>query len=109
MVKYDSLDSTFSALADPTRREMVRMLMAKESMCITELAEPFSMSLPGASKHIKILERANLIVRRKQGRENYLHLNPNPLMEIQNWLEFHEKFWVEKLTNLDILLKKKQS
>ena len=58
------------------------------------------------SKHIKILERADLLVRDKQGREIYLRLNPKPLSQIQDWLRFHEKFWTEKLTNLDLMIKK---
>jgi DNA-binding transcriptional ArsR family regulator len=106
MVNYKtpSLDATFRALADPTRRKVVGMLMAQEECRIIDLARPFNISLAGFSKHIKLLEEAELVIRSKRGRENFLQLNTEPLDKARDWLAYYEQFWTEKLSSLDGLL-----
>lgn len=79
------IDPTFSALADPTRRAILARLAQGEST-VSELAAPFAISLPAISKHLKVLERAGLVRRRKQGRQHYCSLNPDPLAEVVTWL-----------------------
>lgn len=108
MVNNNSLDLIFSALADPTRRKMIQSLMNNESKRVTDLAAPFDMSLAGASKHIGILERAQLVEREKKGREIFLKLNPKPLVEVKDWLKFHEKYWSQSFEKLDQMIKNKQ-
>jgi DNA-binding transcriptional ArsR family regulator len=100
----ESLDRVFHALADPTRRRMLRSLAAGERT-VGELAEPFQMSLPAASKHIRVLERAGLVRRTVQGRTHYCRLNPKPLSSAHEWLSFYERFWNERLDALEALLR----
>lgn len=106
MVKYSSvqLDNVFQALADPTRRAMLGSL-AKQSLSVGELAEPFDMSLAAASKHIKLLERAGLIQRTVQGRTHLCTLNALPMHAGVEWLRYYESFWMQKLDVLDALLR----
>jgi DNA-binding transcriptional ArsR family regulator len=106
MVEYlaAELDTVFHALGDATRRQMLRRL-AKGERTVTELAEPFDMSLAAASKHIKVLEAAGLIARDVQGRTHTCHLNAAPLASVQEWLNFYEKFWSNRLDVLEGLLK----
>lgn len=100
MVKYSTiLDDTFSALSDPTRRAILSKL-AKGEAPIMEIALPFKMSLPAVSKHIRALEKAGLVVRRKRGREYYCRLNAKPLHDAAKWLVFYQKFWDAKLDSL---------
>lgn len=87
-----ALDAVFHALADPTRRVMLRSLALGERT-IGELAAPFSMSFAAASKHVRVLERAGLIVRRKQGRSYVCRLDPAPLGVAHRWIGFYEGFW----------------
>jgi DNA-binding transcriptional ArsR family regulator len=94
-----SLDLTFAALSDPTRRDILRLLSNGESR-ITELAEPFSMSLPAVSKHLVVLERAGLLRRRKIGREHRLELNAVPMEAAAEWIEEYRKFWEGSLDRL---------
>lgn len=105
MVKYseNELDSTFSALADPTRRAILARL-AKGETQVTELAEPFGMSLPAVSRHLKVLEKANLIIRRKDGRIHRFTVNPEPMDSAKSWIEFHQRFWKQQLESLDRFL-----
>ena len=102
MVEYDSeqLDDVFRALADPTRRRMLQRLVAGEQS-IGELAAPFDMSFAGASKHVKVLEGAGLIVRTIQGRTHRCRLAAKPLAEAHDWLAFYQQFWVERLQDLE--------
>jgi|SRR5215203_2173093 len=100
----DSLDSVFHALADPTRRAMLASLAARERT-VSELAEPFSMSLAAASKHVKTLERAGLVRRTVQGRTHICRLAPEPLVDVHEWLRFYERFWNERLDALEALLR----
>jgi DNA-binding transcriptional ArsR family regulator len=95
-----SLDTVFQALADPTRREMLRRLAGGERS-IGELAAPFSMSFAGASKHVKMLERADLVRRTVQGRTHVCRLNPRPLAAADEWLRFYQRFWNERLDALE--------
>lgn len=98
-----SLDHVLSALADPKRRAILKRLARGEAR-VTELARPFSVSLNSISKHIKLLERAGLVVRRKVGREHILRFRPEPLSKIQNWISKQEAFWKSSLQALDDLL-----
>jgi DNA-binding transcriptional ArsR family regulator len=97
------LDVTFHALADPTRRRMLASLALGEKS-IGELAEPFAMSFAGASKHVKVLEEAGLLSRRKVGRTHLIQLNAGPLAEAERWLRQWEKFWNARLDRLEALI-----
>ncbi|WP_225413006.1 ArsR/SmtB family transcription factor [Stigmatella hybrida] len=105
MVEHSAarLDGIFHALSDATRREMLRRLSQQEHS-VGELAAPFQMSLAAASKHIQVLERAGLVRRNVQGRTHRCRLAPQPLSEVQEWLRFYERFWMESLDALDALL-----
>ena len=100
----DRLDAVFGALADPTRRTMLREL-AKQPRTIGELAAPFDISLAGASKHIQVLERAGLIQREIQGRVHVCRLDARPLHAGAEWIRHYERFWNRKLDVLEALLK----
>ncbi|MBC9033339.1 winged helix-turn-helix transcriptional regulator [Sphingomonas sp. JC676] len=102
MVEY-RLDATFQALADPTRRGMLANLALGEKS-IGALAEPFSMSFAGAAKHVKVLEDAGLVARRKVGRSYMCALRPAPLAEADQWLRQWEKFWNVRLDKLEALI-----
>jgi DNA-binding transcriptional ArsR family regulator len=97
------LDATFHALADPTRRGMLANLALGEKS-IGELGEPFAMSFAGAAKHVKVLEGAGLIDRRKQGRKQICTLKAEPLAEAEKWLRQWEKFWNVRLDRLQALV-----
>jgi DNA-binding transcriptional ArsR family regulator len=107
MVKYkaDSLDATFSALSDPTRRAILARLAQGEAQ-VTELAEPFGMSLPAISKHLKVLERAQLITRHKDGRIHRFTVNPGPIDSAKSWIETYQHFWEQQLDSLAVYLEK---
>jgi DNA-binding transcriptional ArsR family regulator len=94
------LDTTFAALADPTRRGMLAALALGEKS-IGELAEPFAMTFAGAAKHVKVLEGAGLVSRRKAGRHQYCTLNARPLEEAERWLRQWEDFWSGRLDALE--------
>lgn len=98
------LDSTFYALSDPTRRGMLASLAAGERS-IGELAEPYRMSFAGASKHVKVLESAGLVARRKVGRKQLCTLRAAPLAEAERWLRQWERFWTSRLDQLQALVK----
>ncbi|MFT0859779.1 ArsR/SmtB family transcription factor [Ancylobacter sp. G4_0304] len=102
------LDLVFHALADPTRREMLRRLSSGERT-VGELAEPFAMSLAGASKHIRTLEMAGLVRREVKGRQHLCRLDAARLGEASQWLRFYERFWTERLDALDALLREDDS
>jgi DNA-binding transcriptional ArsR family regulator len=99
----ERLDSTFRALADPTRRGMLASL-ALGDKSIGELAEPLHMSFAGASKHVKVLEDAGLVARRKDGRNQIIRLEAKPLEEAERWLRQWEKFWNVRLDRLQALV-----
>lgn len=100
----DRLDRVFHALTDPTRRHMLRALAARERT-VSELAEPFHMSLAAASKHVKTLERAGLVRRTVQGRTHFCRLDPRPLAGAAEWLDYYRRFWSERLDTLEELLR----
>ena len=97
------LDTTFQALADPTRRGMLASL-ALGDKSIGELGEPFAMTFAGAAKHVKVLEGAGLIERRKSGRKQICTLKAEPLAEAERWLRQWEKFWSANLDRLQALV-----
>ena len=97
------LDTTFQALADPTRRGMLASLALGEKS-IGELGEPFRMSFAGAAKHVKVLESAGLIGRRKDGRRQICTLKAEPLAEAEAWLRQWENFWTSRLDRLEALI-----
>ncbi len=101
----NNLDSTFNALADPTRRGMLATLALGEKP-VSELAAPHQMSLAGASKHVDVLVRAGLVERRKVGRQQLCRLNANRLKDASDWLAQWERFWTIRLDNLEAVLKK---
>ncbi|MBO9560668.1 MAG: winged helix-turn-helix transcriptional regulator [Caulobacter sp.] len=102
------LDSVFHALGDATRRRMLREL-ADGERTVGQLAEPFSISLAAASKHIKTLENAGLIQREVRGRTHLCRLEPGPLATAQEWLNFYEHFWTSRLAVLDRLLREEDA
>jgi DNA-binding transcriptional ArsR family regulator len=97
------LDQAFAALADPTRRAIVDRLTQKPAR-VTDVAAPFAVSLNAISKHVKVLERAGLLRRVRQGREHLLVLQPEPLREVATWAARYERFWNERLDRLEELL-----
>jgi DNA-binding transcriptional ArsR family regulator len=99
----DKLDATFRALSDPTRRGMLAHL-AQGEKSIGELAEPFAMSFAGAAKHVKVLEGAGLVARRKEGRFYMCALKPAPLAEAEQWLRQWEQFWTDRLDTLQSII-----
>lgn len=98
------LDETLVALADPTRRAILQRLSQGEAR-VTELAAPFAISLNSVSKHIRMLERARLVRRRRQGREHVLSLNPRPFDEAVKWMATQRTLWTARLVALDELLR----
>ena len=96
----DQLSTTFAALADPTRRAILARLLSGERS-VTELAEPFDMSMPAVSKHLRVLERAGLIARRKEAQWRRCRIDAGPLKEVANWTERYRHIWEERLDRLD--------
>ncbi len=103
MLNPPDLDHTLTALADPTRRAILRRLSRGEAR-VTELAAPFDMSLNAVSKHIRMLERARLVTRRRAGREHILAFDPAPLAAASAWIEEQRALWTARLDALDMLL-----
>jgi DNA-binding transcriptional ArsR family regulator len=110
MVEYElpQLDSIFHALGDATRRRMLRDLAGGERT-VSQLAEPFAISLAAASKHIKALENAGLIRREVRGRTHLCRLEPGPLASAHQWLTFYERFWTDRLDVLERLLREEDA
>ena len=106
----ERLDNTFAALADPTRRAILARLMAGAAS-VTELAEPFEMTLPAVSKHLKVLERAGLITRGREAQWRPCRLEADPLKEVADWVERYRRFWEEserRYERLDTYLREAQ-
>lgn len=103
----EQLDRTFSALADPTRRAILERL-AKGEATVSELAEPFDISLPAISRHLKVLERAGLITRGRDAQWRPCRLEPGPLEDVADWIDEHLRFWEESFDRLDDLLRELQ-
>lgn len=104
----DRLSNTLFALADPTRRAILARLASGEAS-VKELAEPFDMSLPAVSKHLKVLERAGLISRGKEAQWRPCRLEAEPLRDVAAWLDSYRRFWDQSLDRLDAYLKKLQT
>ena len=100
----DVLSQTFSALADPTRRAILARLALGETS-VTELAKPFEMSLPAVSKHLKVLERAGLIVRGREAQWRPCRIEPAALKDVDDWLERYRRLWEERLDRLEDYLR----
>ena len=107
----NNLDTTFAALADPTRRAILARLAdaEEESLSVTELATPFEMSLPAISKHLKVLERAGLIIRGRDAQWRPCRLDARPLQEVAVYLEKYRQFWEASFDRLDDYLKTLQT
>lgn len=103
----DRLSATFSALADPTRRALLARLALGETT-VTELAEPFEMSLPAISKHLKVLERAGLVARGREAQWRPCRLEAQPLKDATAWLEEYRQFWEQSFDKLDSYLARLQ-
>jgi DNA-binding transcriptional ArsR family regulator len=103
MTPADRLDATFAALADPTRRAILARLAAGEAT-VKELAEPFAMSQPAISKHLKVLERAGLVSRGRDAQRRPRRLRGQPLAAARDWLENYRQFWEGSFQRLDVLL-----
>ena len=99
-----TLDRTLLALADPTRRAILRRLSGGEAR-VTDVAQPFAMSLNAVSKHILVLERAKLVKRRREGRDHYLSYRSEPLDAAARWIEETRNFWSSRLDTLERLLR----
>ena len=106
MVKYSgrasdqSLDQTFAALADPTRRALLARLSGRDSLSVSELAQPFEMSLPAVMKHLDVLSDAGLVAREKTGRVVACRLTASPMRQAMDWLGHYQRFWSENLDRL---------
>ena len=103
----DHLSTTFAALADPTRRAILARLISGE-VSVTDLAEPFEMSLPAVSKHLKVLERAGLIARGREAQWRPCQLEAGPLKDAADWLEHYRRFWEQSFDRLDDYLRELQ-
>jgi|SRR5208283_4601904 len=103
----DRLNATFSALADPTRRAILARLASGESS-VSELAEPFAISLPAISKHLKVLQRAGLIARGREAQWRPCRLAAGPLKDASDWLEHYRRFWEESFDRLEDYLRELQ-
>jgi DNA-binding transcriptional ArsR family regulator len=103
----DPLDRTFAALADPTRRALLARLSEQDSVSISELARPFSMSLPAIMKHLDVLSDAGLIARAKTGRTVACRLTAEPMEDATRWLNRYQRFWTEQLDRLAAFLEEK--
>ncbi|HEX4000474.1 MAG TPA: metalloregulator ArsR/SmtB family transcription factor [Pirellulales bacterium] len=104
----DALSTTFAALADPTRRAILARLAGGESS-VLELAKPFDMTLPGISKHLKVLERAGLIARSRNAQWRPCRLAPAPLKDVAKWVDYYRKFWEQNFDRLEAYLKQLQA
>jgi DNA-binding transcriptional ArsR family regulator len=104
----DRLSATFAALADPTRRAILARLALGETS-VTELAEPFEMSLPAVSKHLKVLERAGLIARGREAQWRPCRIEPRALKDVDDWLARYRRFWDESFDRLDVYLQELQA
>ncbi|WP_236841796.1 ArsR/SmtB family transcription factor [Bosea sp. PAMC 26642] len=98
------MDRTFSALSDPTRRALLARLEGEDGLSISELAKPFSVSLPAIMKHLDVLSDAGLVERKKQGRTVSCRLKAEPMEEAMGWLARYQRFWTQRLDALEAML-----
>ncbi len=108
MVKYNPLDLTFSALSDPTRRAILSRLATGEAS-VTDLAKPFRMSLPAVSKHLKVLQRAGLVVQSREAQWRPCRLEAKPLKDVADWVEHYRAYWEHSFNELERYLHKVRS
>ncbi|OXM82903.1 ArsR/SmtB family transcription factor [Paenibacillus rigui] len=108
MSEKNQLRDVFDAIADPTRRRLIRLLSEAKEIPLHELAIQFQMGRTAVSKHLTILKEAGLVLDRKVGRETLFRLNAAPLREIQDWVAFYSKFWNANLTRLNQLLEEEE-
>jgi DNA-binding transcriptional ArsR family regulator len=110
MVKYhdQALDQTFAALADPTRRALLAQLSSRDSLSVSELAQPFAMSLPAIMKHLDVLSDAGLVAREKTGRVVACRLTATPMRQAMDWLSHYQRFWSESLDRLAVFVENDQ-
>src|SRR6186713_226647 len=104
----DHLSATFAALADPTRRAILARLASGECS-LTELAEPFEMTVPAVSKHLRVLERAGLVARRREAQRRPCRIEAGPLKEVVEWADRYRHIWEKRLDRLDIYLQQLQT
>jgi DNA-binding transcriptional ArsR family regulator len=104
----DHLSMTFAALADPTRRAILARLSTGEAS-VSDLAQPFEMSMPAISKHLKVLQRAGLITQSREAQWRPCKLAPAPLKDVADWVEEYRRLWEERLDRLDVYLRELQS
>jgi DNA-binding transcriptional ArsR family regulator len=107
MVKSQTLDRTFSALSDPRRRDILERLQ-RGPASISELAQPFGISLPGVMKHVRVLEEAKLVTTQKKGRTRECRLGPEQMDEVTTWIERYRKQWDRRLDRLEALIERKK-
>ncbi len=105
---HDSISSTFAALSDPTRRAILARLALGETT-VTELAEPFDMSMPAVSKHLRVLERAGLITRGREAQWRPCKLKAEPLRDAAGWIDNYRQFWEQSFDRLDAYLQRSQA
>jgi DNA-binding transcriptional ArsR family regulator len=104
MVEYAySLDNVFSSLADPTRRDILRRIAARE-MSVSEIARPYDLTLAAISKHLKILEKAQLIIKRKRGKQHIVHIAPQAFSDVEEYLRFYRDLWEARMDSLENVL-----
>ncbi|MBO0600155.1 winged helix-turn-helix transcriptional regulator [Sporosarcina sp. E16_3] len=108
MNEKSQVRDVYDAVADPTRRKLLRMLADVEELPLHELTVHFQMGRTAVSKHLAILKDADLVIARKVGRETRYRLNPTPLKEIQDWVSFYEGFWKERIAKLHLILEEKK-
>lgn len=102
------LDATLLAISDPTRRAILERL-SRGAACVTDVAEPFAMSLAAVSKHVKVLEAAGLVRRTRRGREHRLELDAMPLREVASWAGHYEPHWTRRLDRLEAIVRQRKS
>ena len=108
MVQSQVLDRTFSALSDPTRRDILDRLSSGPAS-ISELARPIGISLPGVMKHVRILEEAKLVITQKRGRTRECRLGPGDMADVTRWIETHRQQWERRLDRLEALIQQDRS
>lgn len=108
MSENNRLRDVFAAIADPTRRRLIRLLAEAEELSLHELTSQFPMGRTAVSKHLTILKKAGLVLDRKVGRETRFRLNASPLREIQDWVDFYSKFWSTNMLRMNQLLEEEE-
>jgi DNA-binding transcriptional ArsR family regulator len=104
MVEYAiNLDTIFSSLSDPTRRDILRRVMGSD-LTISEIAQPYDLTFAAVSKHLKVLEKAKLIIKQRRGKEQVVHISPQTLKSVDDYLKFYRQLWETRLDSLESYL-----